>query len=162
MKLLVPVDGSNASMKAVEKSIEIAKKDGSSIKLINVVTNEVSRRFKRNEQMWRQVDGSLISGRATTLDIDDVSSKLQKNSEELLDLIIQKYDFGNILVEKEVLVGDPYSEIIDIADKEDFDLIVMGNRGYSKIKSFFVGSVTQRVIAESKCPVLVIHSDCEE
>jgi nucleotide-binding universal stress UspA family protein len=38
----------------------------------------------------------------------------------------------------------------------------MGNRGFSKIKRFFVGSVAQRVISEAPCPVLVIHSDSDE
>ena len=42
------------------------------------------------------------------------------------------------------------------------DLIVMGNRGFSKIKRFFVGSVAQRVISEATCPVLVIHTDEED
>ncbi|HBV68623.1 MAG TPA: universal stress protein, partial [Clostridiales bacterium] len=42
-----------------------------------------------------------------------------------------------------------------------FDLIVMGNRGLPKFKRFFVGSVTQKVISEAPCPVLVIRSNFE-
>ena len=59
-------------------------------------------------------------------------------------------------------VGEIYEKILDIAKDENFDLIVMGNRGFSKIKRFFVGSVTQKVISEAPCPVLVIHSDAED
>jgi len=162
MKLLVPIDGSDTSLNVMKKAIEIAKKYDFSIKLINVVSSDISRRFKRSEQMWRQVDGSVISSRAITFDVDDLTSKMRENSHEILDLIINKFDFGNVTVEKEVLFGEPSVEIIEISEKENFDLIVMGNRGFSKIKRFFVGSVTQRVISEAKCPVLVIHSDLDD
>jgi nucleotide-binding universal stress UspA family protein len=37
----------------------------------------------------------------------------------------------------------------------------MGNRGFSKIKRFFLGSVAQKVISEAPCPVLVIHTEAE-
>ena len=162
MKLLVPVDGSDSSINVMKKAIEIAKKYDFSIKLINVVSSDLSRRFKRSEQMWRQVDGSVISGREISLDVDDLTSKMRENSDEMLDTIIKQFDFGDVKVEKEVLFGEPHAEIIEMSEKEKFDLIVMGNRGYSDTKRFFVGSVTQRVISESKCPVLVIHSDSEE
>ncbi|MDD4698903.1 MAG: universal stress protein [Oscillospiraceae bacterium] len=112
--------------------------------------------------MWRQVDGSVISGRAMSFDVDDLTSKMRENSEQMLDLIIKQSDFGNVKVEREVLLGEPHAEILEISEKENFDLIVMGNRGFSNIKRFFVGSVTQRIISEAKCPVLVIHSDLDD
>jgi nucleotide-binding universal stress UspA family protein len=161
MKLLVPVDGSSASINAVKKSIEIAKKYDFSIKLICIVASDVSRGHKRNEQLWRQVDGSAITGRPMTIDDDVLTSKLRESSDELLDSIVAELDFGDIKVEKEVSFGEPYVKILETAKDEKFDLIVIGNRGFSKIKSFFLGSVTQRVISEAQCPVLVIHADAE-
>ena len=47
--------------------------------------------------------------------------------------------------------------ILDEARKESYDLIVMGKRGLSKITRFFIGSVTQRVLADAPCPVLVVN-----
>lgn len=161
MKLLLPVDGSSASMNAVKKAIEIANKDGLSIKLITVIRDN-SQGSKRNENLWRQVDGSIISGNARTMNNDDTTSKAKDNADELLNSIVDEFDFGNIKVEKDVLVGEPYDKILETAENEKFDLIVMGNRGFSKIKRFFTGSVTQRVISEAKCPVLVIHADAED
>ena len=43
------------------------------------------------------------------------------------------------------------------AEEEHYDLVVMGSRGLGKIKGIFMGSVSQQVVQECKCPVLVIH-----
>jgi len=158
MKLLVPVDGSSASTNAVLKSIEIAKKYGFSIKLISVVDPDKSSWYKSNEKLWRQVDGSLIQENELAKKFED---RIKENAAKLLDAIVDKLDFSNIETEKEVLLGEPYVKIIETAKNQNFDLIVMGNRGFSKIKRFFIGSVTQRVISDAPCPVLVIHTDAE-
>lgn len=162
MKLLVPVDGSLASYNAVKKSVEIAKTYGFTIKLITVIDHDNISSHSRNEKLWRQVDGSMISGRTKTVDAEDITGTMRENAFELLDTIIEKIDFGDLQPEKDVLLGEPYHQILETAKNESFDLIVMGNRGFSKIKSFFTGSVTQRVISEASCPVLIIHTDAEE
>lgn len=161
MKMLVPVDGSLASVNAVKKSIEIAQKYDFSVKLLYVVSPAVSRTYKRNEQLWRLMDGSMIEGRPLNVSEEELQSILTRSALEILDSTIQKLDFGNIAMEKEVLFGDPYMKILETAEIEKLDLIVMSNRGFSKIRDFFLGSVVQRVISEAKCPVLVVHSEAE-
>lgn len=156
MKLLVPVDGSPASVHAFQKSVEIADKYGFIIKLITVVEQSEISSHKRNEKFWHQVDGSIISGKAGS----EVS--LEVESFRLLDHITDGLDCTGITVEKEAVTGEPYEQILELAQKEGFDLIVMGNRGSSKTKRPFLGSVAQKVLSESKCPVLVIHTDPEE
>lgn len=158
-KILVPVDGSNASISAVKKSIEIGKKYNSVIKLISVVKSTENRKKDRNENLWSAVDGSIITNSA------ELEKKLEsayvENSQTLLNQIVTKLDFSGTKVEKEVLIGEPFEKIVETAKNGNYDLIVMGNRGFSKIKRFFVGSVTQRVISEAPCPVLVIRSNFE-
>ena len=161
MKILVPVDGSLASYNAVKKAVDIAKKYDFSIKLITVIDdNDVSKR-SRSEKLWRQVDGSIISGRTRTPDNEELAGEMRENAFRLLDTLTEELNFGEIVPEREVLFGEPYEKILETAKKEKVDLIVMGNRGFSKIKRFFVGSVAQRVISEAPCPVLVIHSEAE-
>jgi nucleotide-binding universal stress UspA family protein len=162
MKLLVPVDGSLASFHAAKKSVEIAKTYGFTIKLITVIDYDNISRHSRGEKLWRQVDGSIISGRTRTVDDDELTGGMRENALELLDSLTEELDFGEIITEKEVLFGEPYHMILEKAEEDNADLIVMGNRGFSRIKRFFVGSVTQRVISEAPCPVLVIHTDSEE
>lgn len=158
MKLLAPVDGSLASYNATKKAADIANKYGFSIKLITVI-DDASRR-SRNERHWRQFDGSIISG-ARSMKNEDLIDEIHRSASRLLDSYTDDIDFGTVMVEKEVLFGEPYEKILEIAEKEKADLIVMGNRGFSKIKRFFIGSVAQRVISEAPCPVLVIHSEAE-
>ncbi len=159
MKMLVPVDGSPASYNAAEKSAKIAKNYGFAVKLVTVIDYDSISRHSRSEKLWRQVDGSLIAGRTRTVDNEELAGEMRENAMELLDALTEELDFGDIIIEKEVLFGEPYLIILETAEKEKFDLIVMGNRGFSRIKRFFVGSVTQRVISEAPCPVLVIHLD---
>ena len=162
MKLLVAVDGSQASYNAAKKSAEIAKKYGFEVGLLTVVDDDAVSRHSRSEKLWRQVDGSSISGRTRTVDGEEVAGGLRENALQHLDTLTEKLDFKDVKTGKAVLFGEPYRMILDVAEKEKVDLIVMGNRGYSKAKRFFVGSVTERVISEAICPVLVIHSDPEE
>lgn len=158
-KILVPVDGSNASISAVKKAIEIGKKYNSHIKLISVVKSTENRRNTRNENLWSAVDGSIIT-KSVELEMK-LENTYVENAQTLLNQIVTKLDFSGTKVEKEVLMGEPFEKIIETANNGNFDLIVMGNRGFSKVKRFFVGSVTQKVISEAPCPVLVIRSNFE-
>jgi len=58
-------------------------------------------------------------------------------------------------------VGDPAKVILERADSGNFDMIIMGHRGYGYIRDFFVGSVTVKVIAKSPIPVLVVRKSTE-
>lgn len=158
-KILVPVDGSNASISAVKKAIEIGKKYNSHIKLISVVKSTENRRNTRNENLWSAVDGSIIT-KSVELEMK-LENTYVENAQTLLNQIVTKLDFSGTKVEKEILMGEPFEKIIETANNGNYDLIVMGNRGFSKVKRFFVGSVTQKVISEAPCPVLVIRSNFE-
>ena len=158
MKLLVPVDGSNASINAVKKSLELARKYNFSIKLISVVAEKNSE-YRRHENAWRGVDGSIIS---ESEDLEkQLEKKIKENAERLLNAIVSKLDFSGVRVETEVLLGEPYVKILETAKNDNIEMIVMSNRGFSKVKRFFVGSVTQRVISEAPCPVLVVNTSFE-
>ena len=90
-----------------------------------------------------------------------MEKKIKENAERLLNAIVSKLDFSGIKIETEVILGEPYSKILETAKNDKVDMIVMSNRGFSKIKRFFVGSVTQRVISEAPCPVLVVNTSFE-
>lgn len=60
-------------------------------------------------------------------------------------------------VHSEVQVGEPAEEIVDLAKMEEFDLVVVGSRGLSPVKEILLGSVSQRVLHTSPCPVLVVR-----
>jgi nucleotide-binding universal stress UspA family protein len=145
-KILVPIDGSPASKKAALRSIEIAKDFGSSVTFISVL--DIRGLYTYTE------DGITLP-----LNYSEIVSELMKHQSKMLDDFTEKIESKGIEVEKKVISGIPSDEIIQFAGDSDTDFIVMGRRGFSKIKRFFVGSVTMKVVAEADCPVLVINDD---
>jgi len=147
-KILVPIDGSKASQKAAEKAISLAKESGFEVKFITVVNLPSEDKYAF---FGVNVQTAFNSNRKAML------KELIDQEVRMLTKIIGHLECSDIKVEKVVVVGVPYEEIIKVAKEENFDLIVMGRRGFSNIERFFIGSVTQRVIAGSSCPVLVVN-----
>ena len=162
MKLLLPIDGSLASINAAKKAFKLAKKDGYTIKMISVINQDDIHNYLSNEKAVKHLDGFWTDKHVFPEYNEELFTILRNKSIELMDSILAKADVEGVPIEKEVLRGEPYKEIIKTAKIGAFDLIVIGNRGFSKIKRFFLGSVTNRVISEAPCPVLVIPAEAEE
>ena len=126
--ILVPVDGSEGSLLAIDTAKTIAQKFDSKIVLIHVV--DVGTRGTMHE--FYSYDPV-------------VEEALIKRGEKLLDK-----------VEKISLKGQAGDGIVTYADENPVDLIVMATRGMTRVRRFFVGSVTNYVVHHSKVPVLAI------
>lgn len=146
-KILVPIDGSPASENAAEKAVELAIKYKSQVIFISVVDS----RFTYTYDI-----GGIIS---LPMNKPNYTEELMNLQSKILDYYFTKFDSPEILIKKIVVSGEPHEEIIEYAKKEKCDLIVMGRRGFSKVKRFFLGSITQRVLADSPCPVLVVSEE---
>jgi nucleotide-binding universal stress UspA family protein len=145
-KILVPVDGSPASIKASERAIEIAKKYGSEITFLSVANTP---------DMFNIGDYSF----RVHYNYDNVVNNHKLAQAEILDKVIEGLDIEGVKFEKKVVSGEPAEEIIRMAHDCQYDYIVMGRRGFSKFTRFFVGSVTQRVIAESPCAAVIVVNE---
>jgi len=77
---------------------------------------------------------------------------------KMLDIIVRRLDCEDLNITKKIVVGKAAEEILKLAENENFDLIVMGRRGFSNFERFFIGSITQKVLASSACPVMVINA----
>ncbi len=141
-KILVPVDGSEASKKAAEKAIDIAKRYDSQITFITVVT--IPNMYRRGEYYY--------TGES---DIEHMMERNLQAGTKMFDAFIDELELEGINYEKKVAEGEAYIEILNAAE-DSYDYIIMGRRGFSKITRFFIGSVTQRVISEAPCPVIVV------
>jgi nucleotide-binding universal stress UspA family protein len=143
-KILVPVDGSAASQKAVAQAFDLARKYDSEVVVFHV--------FIENDIDMYNKFGVVIDP-----DMNKLKNKLKENERKLLDSILDNFDSSGISLKKKIVSGVAYEEILKEAEAGKYDLIVIGQRGYSKIKRFFVGSQTVRVISDATCPVLVVH-----
>lgn len=134
-KILVAVDGSPLSEKAVKAAAAIAK-PASTVTLMHVVINPPI----------PYAEGYL-----------EVERQLRKYGEEILNRSKELARSLGVGVETRVEVGDIAEEILRIADAENYDLIIVGSRGLSRVKSFLIGSVSSRVARYSTRSVLIIR-----
>ncbi len=135
-KILVPLDGSKGSLNALDKAIKIAKKFDGKITLINVY--------------W------ISAFRLTPSQLVDYVVEIRKVGEEILSEGKKVVKTEGVPVESVLKEGHIVEEILKTAKEGNYDLIVMGARGISKIKEILLGSVSYGVTAHAPCPVLVV------
>lgn len=148
MKILIPIDGSNASQKAAEKAVTMGKLTNAELTFITVINLPSEDKYSF---FGMQVENAFETNRKEMLD------KLTHEETRMLNIIVRNLDYENLKINKKVLYGNAADVIIKLATDENFDLIVIGRRGFSTFERFFVGSVTQKVIAGSPCPVMVVN-----
>lgn len=133
MKILVPIKASNISIKALEKAIEISKIEKSILKIISFINEKELNRYKRNTQLWRQVDGSIISGK----DIKICDEVIARKIERQIYLTLTELDISDVELEIEVMIGNPNKNLLKITQNEEINLIITTNEEFS-YKSIFL------------------------
>ena len=136
-KIMVPVDGSEFSMRATSYAVDMAKLMDCEILLLHC------------HKSFPALRGEPYLQKAI--------NKLLKKSNELLDpykKIVQ--DAGVTFIDL-ILEGPAAQAICKVANTEKIDLIVMGSRGRNDLEGLLLGSCTHRVLKTAPCPVLVIR-----
>lgn len=138
-RMLVPVDGSLGSRHAVVFANELAEATGASVTLLHVVQLEAAEAMGMRHRSIEAIRGMVRA----------------KAEPALLDA---RRRFGKyVQLEEAVELGETVPEILGCAKQRDVDLIVIGSRGLGPIKELLVGSVSERVVHEARCPVTVVH-----
>mgnify|MGYP003050593902 CR=1 FL=1 len=133
--ILVPVDGSEGSDRAVTEAISIAEACEAKLNFLYVANiNQLA------------INACLS---------DAILEAVTKAGNVVLDRAMEMVPSG---IEKEAFseTGSPAVVILDFATSNDMDLIVMGSRGLGVVKGVLLGSVSQYIVEQSKCPVLVV------
>ena len=136
-KILVPVDGSENSFRALEQALFIAKSSGSAITAIHVI--------ERPPTVY--VESQKL--------LDELLANFRKESGKILDKSQEIATKSGIKLETAIMEGDPASNINGFAEKGGFDLIVIGSRGLGRLKAAIIGSTSNKVLHQAKCSVLV-------
>jgi len=146
-KVLAAIDGSDDSMKALNKAIEYVADKKDERTLIVVTARERT-----------AIDILTIDYASDDADLEaKVMGLSQKNSEEILEKAKSTVQRLGINATYEVLVGLPIAEIIsDYAKEHQIDLIVLGHRGLGKVREFFLGSVSLRVASIAEVSILIV------
>jgi len=151
-KILVPLDGSEHSLKALEIAIQIAKKFDGKITLIHVYSVTIRPVIMPEPTT---LTPPMIPA-MTPAEVSKAVEATRKAGASILTDGEQKVKAEEVQVEKILEEGHTVQEIVKTAKEGKFDLIVIGGRGISKIRELLLGSVTDGVIHHAPCPVLVI------
>ncbi len=136
-KILVPLDGSEPSGKALEAAVQLAKNLNGKLALLSVYS----------------VAGVAAPGPELSVMAIEAA---RDSCKRILAEAEQKVRSEKIEVETEVAQGGAVEEIVKKSKEGKFDLIVMGARGLSTLKKILIGSVSDGVIKKATCPVLIV------
>lgn len=145
-RIVVAVDLSPPSLRAVDLGADLAGRYGAALLLLHVV-HDVGAPDPGIEA-YAQIEH--IRDPAPTLLIEALRDQLSG----VCDRAAAK---GAGQVRPEVVVGDAAEQILEFAKAEQADLIVLGSRGHGRLAGLLLGSVSQKVIGLAPCPVLVVH-----
>ena len=152
-KILVAIDGSQSSMKAAECAIVMAEKEGNqqngemTIELIALTVLDVSKP--------RGFLSSFIA--APTYGLKELDQE-RRAAIQWMENIRQKVKDKKVSFRSEVIDGLLSAEatIVDYAESQNINLIVVGTRGRSGFSKVLLGSVASKVVTYAHCPVLVV------
>lgn len=147
MKILIPTDGSKSSLNAVKYAAKLAStlRTKNTITLINV-HDEAGLLYA---DQFAGVPNVTINLEEMHDYLLDLSRKELKSAQNILDKAGIKHDMI-------IGIGRVTDEILEVANKDKYDLIIMGSKGRSAFADLLVGSVAQRVLHAAKQPVLLV------
>ncbi|HWP68527.1 MAG TPA: universal stress protein, partial [Rectinemataceae bacterium] len=143
--ILAPLDNASVHDEALEAAALFAKKAGTGLVLLSVVPTVFTL------QGQGAAAGRLLPGAAGAL-LEMEEEEIQEHLKEHLALLCKDHVDARILVER----GDPAKEIVKAAQEDGNCLVVMGTHGKAGLGAFWAGSVTSKVVALTKTPMLLI------
>ncbi len=141
--ILVPVDFSDCSDKAVEYAVSFARQFGARILLLHVVQPYIP------------------APEMTNIDTDVLNSGAREGAEKELAKLAKSLDPA-LAVETELRFGNPHVEIVQAAKEDNADLIIIPTHGRSGLAHLFLGGTAERVVRHAGCPVLVVRENEHE
>lgn len=134
-RILLPVDGSEHSRKAVSVAGDLARRYGAEVVVLHA---------REHELTWGA----------------DIDIESAEEARRLVDEVVRELKDAGTNVRGEVVrvpLGDVPRAILDVAEAEDAGLIVMGTRGLSSWERLLLGSVAHKVVHLAHVPVLVVR-----
>ncbi|MCG8543436.1 MAG: universal stress protein [Alphaproteobacteria bacterium] len=146
--ILVPVDGSENAVKAVEYADNLANDTGARLTLIHVMEDAGSYRLSDELRELAKIEHVNITER------DVRQSRADRTlAEAAAKVVTCKGD----RLQQHISEGNPTDEIVGYARENGIDLIVIASRGLSDFRGLLLGSVSHKVVQLAECPCLVVR-----
>jgi len=144
MKILIAIDGSPCSDAAVTEVARRPWPEDTSVRVVTVLEPPIT----PTPETWA-LPASYY---------EEIELGLRKQGQNIIASALPKLQANKALSLSSIIVlGSPRPEILDEAETWGADLIVVGSHGYSALKRFLLGSVSQAVVSHAKCSVEVVR-----
>jgi nucleotide-binding universal stress UspA family protein len=142
--IVVGTDGSETARKAVQQATDLAKQVGAGVSLVSAYQPVSNQRLREESREVPKDMEWMVNAR------EDVEATLKDAKEEV--------EGAGVKVETFAREGDAADAILDVAEEQHADLIVVGNKGMTGAKRFLLGSVPNKVSHHAPCSVLIIRT----
>jgi len=142
--IVVGTDGSETAHEAVRQAIELAQAVNGKLQIVSAYEPVSDTRLREEAQQVPADLQWMVNPRA---DVDATLSAAAETARE-----------AGVDVETFARQGDPADAILDVAEEQGSDLIVVGNKGMTGAKRFLLGSVPNKVSHHAPCSVLIIRT----
>ena len=144
VSMVVGTDGSDTAREAVRQATDLARRLGAKVHLVSAYEPVPEARLREERDGVPQDMEWMINPR------EDVNSTLEDAAQAIRD--------EGIEVDVHPREGDPADAILDVAEEQGADLIVVGNKGMTGAKRFLLGSVPNKVSHHAPCSVLIVRT----
>ena len=145
-KIVCPVDFSEPSDAALRSAVDLAERYSASLLLVHAI-NQIDPTPSPSYTLTTQVMDQ----------IPQIMGQMTENARKAMQELIDHHVSEGMAADHRVVIGDPAKSIVELADEEQADLIVMATHGRSGIKGLFFGSVAEKVVRSAACPVLTMR-----
>jgi nucleotide-binding universal stress UspA family protein len=142
--IVVGTDGSETAKEAVRQATELATAIGANIHLVSAYEPVPEGRLRQERQQVPDDLQWMVNPR------EDVSNTLKQAGTDLEE--------AGVKAKTHAREGDPADAILDVAEEENADLIVVGNKGMTGARRFLLGSVPNKVSHHAPCSVMIIRT----
>jgi universal stress protein E len=140
--MLCTVDFSDSSGRALNNALKIARTFKKRLHILNInkpMENNFSPRY--------------------TIDLEEENKKIAKNNKKLFEDFLSGFNFTDVDYEIKVETGDPAIEILSFVSRNNIDLLFMGATGKTYLQRVLLGSVTEKLIRELPCSMVVTKAE---
>jgi nucleotide-binding universal stress UspA family protein len=148
--IVVGTDLSESAAKAVEQAAALAAAAGAKLHVVCAFKPAMTASVAATSLEAMAYGGADMLLEAESLLAEEVAGRLKTIAQTLSD--------QGVAVAVHSVQGDPVDALIDVAEQEKADLLVVGNRGMGGVKRFVLGSVPNKISHHSPCSVLIAHT----
>jgi nucleotide-binding universal stress UspA family protein len=169
-KILIPYDGSKPSDNALSHAIRIANMgrisstENSNVQVILMhVIQEIPIPASFGITGYTNLISSITGDKITLREhIKELYQEMKSDATKMLDEKVKKYQNvkgkgEKVIIRTKVMIGSATDKIIEVANKEKVDLIIMGTTGIGGFAKIVLGSVARNVSEKAKCPVMLVR-----